>query len=52
MCFEINYTIDVNECFIDNGNCGHTCINTPGSHHCNCDNGYKLIADGHNCSGM
>jgi len=30
---------DVNECGSNNGGCAHKCINTAGSHRCECPNG-------------
>ena len=48
----IIFCIDVDECQNDNGGCEHTCINTPGSYLCECDNGYSLAEDGHMCSGI
>uniref|UniRef100_A0A672L0Y8 Fibulin 7 n=1 Tax=Sinocyclocheilus grahami TaxID=75366 RepID=A0A672L0Y8_SINGR len=45
---------DVNECEVykaDRGGplCGHACVNVPGSYHCSCPTGYKLLADGRSC---
>jgi len=31
--------LDVNECGSNNGGCAHKCINTAGSHRCECPNG-------------
>jgi len=31
--------LDVNECGTDNGGCAHKCVNTAGSHRCECPNG-------------
>lgn len=47
---------DVNECEVykaDRGGplCGHACVNVPGSYHCSCPTGYKLLADGRSCEG-
>ena len=36
---------------MNNGGCAQLCTNTPGSYQCNCNNGYTLNLDGHNCSG-
>ena len=41
---------DVNECLNDNGMCSHTCVNTPGSYHCECPADYTLQPDNHNCT--
>ena len=42
---------DVNEC---NGThiCTNQCINTPGSYHCSCSEGFKLDEDGYSCHGI
>uniref|UniRef100_A0A8C1DR17 Fibulin 7 n=1 Tax=Cyprinus carpio carpio TaxID=630221 RepID=A0A8C1DR17_CYPCA len=45
---------DVNECEVykaDRGGplCGHSCVNVPGSYHCSCPTGYKLLTDGRSC---
>ena len=34
---------DIDECLDENAGCHQVCANTPGSHHCECDSGYKLI---------
>lgn len=42
---------DIDEC-IENlglGPCANTCVNTPGSFHCVCSNGYWLAGDGMAC---
>ena len=41
---------DIGECFLHNGGCEHKCVNTPGSFHCECNQGYRLNADGKSCS--
>ena len=43
------FTIDIVECFTNNGGCSHSCINTRGSYHCRCPDEYTLLPDGHNC---
>lgn len=48
--------IDVNECEVfknERGGplCAHVCVNVPGSYHCSCPTGYKLLADGRSCEG-
>ncbi|KAM8858815.1 fibulin-7 isoform 3-T3 [Spinachia spinachia] len=45
---------DVNECEVyrlDRGGklCAHECVNVPGSYHCACPTGYKLLPDGRSC---
>uniref|UniRef100_S4RKH7 EGF-like domain-containing protein n=1 Tax=Petromyzon marinus TaxID=7757 RepID=S4RKH7_PETMA len=40
---------DLDECSAYNGGCQHTCINTPGSYHCECHAGTRLHADGKTC---
>ena len=35
---------------MNNGGCEHNCVNTDGSYHCTCHNGYDIV--GHtNCTG-
>ena len=41
---------DVNECLDGNGGCEQVCRNSPGSHHCECTTGYRLVDD-FNCAG-
>ena len=45
------YSLDINECTNDNGNCEHNCINNNGSYSCSCYNGYSLDVNGRNCTG-
>lgn len=38
---------DIDECMDEeneNGGCHQVCVNTPGSHHCECSDGYRLIS--------
>ena len=51
---KIDYKLlaDDNPCLINNGGCNQTCINTPGSYECTCNDGYVLSRDKHNCKGM
>ena len=49
--FTCIFTIDVNECLDNDGSCSHTCINTPGSYHCECLAGYVLLPNNHDCEG-
>ena len=48
----ILFSLDVNECSINNGGCQHTCVNTDGSYECQCRSGYRLSSNGRSCSGM
>ena len=43
--------LDDLECDIDNGGCNQICINTIGSFHCNCAEGYLLNDNGFSCDG-
>lgn len=50
------FLIDVNECEVyrlDKGVklCVHECVNVPGSYHCSCPSGYKLLHDRRSCEG-
>lgn len=41
---------DLDECAIFPGQlCAHTCINTPGSYRCECNEGFSLEQDGRTC---
>jgi len=40
---------DLNECAVKNGDCMHTCVNTPGSFVCTCKHGYHLNTDKKSC---
>ena len=40
--------VDEDECDFYT-NCQHSCINTDGSFHCECNEGYKLADDGYSC---
>ena len=42
---------DINECLENNGGCQVKCINTPGSHHCGCEEGYQLDISKTACEG-
>lgn len=37
---------DVDECAHANGGCHQRCLNSPGSYHCACEEGYSLRRDG------
>ena len=47
-----NLITNDNPCLINNGGCSQTCINTPGSYECACDDGFMLSRNKHNCKGM
>lgn len=57
-CHNCNYSHktqfnpDINECAFENGGCNHTCINTAGSYHCQCQDGFVLAEDERACSGI
>ena len=40
---------DINECQSRNGGCAHQCINTHGSYHCTCRDGFSLRSDKQGC---
>ena len=42
---------DVDECLIDNNGCSHQCVNTPGSAHCQCPEGWILSDGARICQG-
>ena len=58
------YIVDIDECAEDNGGClcdpslddedgcVADCINLPGSHECDCRDGYRLAEDFRTCVGM
>ncbi|XP_040281020.1 growth arrest-specific protein 6 isoform X2 [Bufo bufo] len=41
---------DINECAERKGGCSHYCINKPGTYHCFCQSGYRLLADNRTCT--
>ena len=41
--------IDENECDLYT-NCRHSCVNTEGSFHCDCNEGHELVSDGYSCN--
>jgi len=43
--------LDDDECEELGGMCSQRCNNTPGSYHCECNNGYRLTSDGFTCEG-
>ncbi len=36
---------NINECLINNGNCSHTCIDSPGAYKCECPRGMQLASN-------
>lgn len=34
---------DIDECLEGTSGCDHTCVNSPGSYHCQCDDGFNLF---------
>lgn len=45
------YCLDIDECATGNTTlCAHTCVNTMGSYHCECREGYILEDDGRTCT--
>lgn len=40
---------DVDECKEESVDCQHTCTNTEGSYHCECQQGFSLRPDNHTC---
>lgn len=42
---------DVDECAVNNANCSHLCLNTPGSAFCFCPIGFYLADDWKTCQG-
>ncbi|XP_064387611.1 adhesion G protein-coupled receptor E2-like isoform X3 [Halichondria panicea] len=45
----IGSCLDVNECAESNGNCEQTCVNKPGSYHCECRDGFNISDNGVSC---
>ena len=43
--------IDINECFLHNGGCSHTCENSQGAYRCTCPSGLMLNDDQRICTG-
>lgn len=42
---------DKDECEELNGGCQQTCVDTLGSYHCECSEGFRIHADAHTCIG-
>lgn len=51
LCAYMCVCSDVNECEELNGGCQQTCVNTPGSYHCECSEGFRMHADARTCIG-
>ncbi|VDN19242.1 unnamed protein product, partial [Gongylonema pulchrum] len=47
--FSAYFITDLDECSNNNAGCQQHCTNTIGSYRCECENGYVLADDGHNC---
>ncbi|MCP9265517.1 Metalloendopeptidase [Dirofilaria immitis] len=47
--FMAYFITDLDECRNNNAGCQQRCTNTIGSYQCECENGYVLADDGHNC---
>lgn len=45
------YSTDIDECIDHMSKCSQSCINTPGSYVCDCNQGFKLENDSITCSG-
>ena len=43
---------DINECHNNSDLCQHECVNTYGSYHCRCLEGYLLLSDDYTCQGV
>ena len=50
LCMYVIIT-DFNECWDNNGNCSHDCVNTVSSYYCECPAGYNLQPNKHKCEG-
>lgn len=42
---------DIDECEELNGGCQQMCVNTLGSYHCECNEGFRIHADARTCIG-
>lgn len=49
--FVFAFVTDMNECDMHKGGCDQICVNTIGSFHCECDDGYSLMGDSTTCRG-
>ena len=45
------FSLDINECETENGQCEASCQNTVGSYRCGCPSGLRLQLDGKTCAG-
>ncbi len=50
LCVCVNLFADRNECMLSHY-CMHRCVNTAGSYHCECKDGYQLARNNHSCVG-
>ena len=46
MCF---ISLDIDECFSNNGGCEQVCVNKPGTHMCECKTGYAKTSENGVC---
>lgn len=45
------WSIDIDECQVNNGNCSDNCTNTIGGYECQCNPGFELMNDSSTCVG-
>ena len=50
-CVHVSFDADDDECAISNGGCDHVCVNSNGTYHCECLDGYTLGSDNLSCIG-
>ena len=51
LCYSVFIYLDNDECLNDNGNCDDICVNSLGSFHCSCREGFSLTSNGIDCEG-
>lgn len=51
MLSNLNISLDVDECSINNGSCEYGCLNTVGAYECLCPSGKKLHWNKKDCVG-
>jgi hypothetical protein len=47
----IVYFQDIDECKSGSSGCDHKCLNTPGTYHCECNDGFYLDTNNRTCIG-